>query len=81
MKKQTAVEWLINEDYQGYKSVIELCKSMEKQQIIDAYLEGCKSVRIERDIKSIVNAYPDNTIQDREFLASEQYYNETYGKK
>jgi hypothetical protein len=76
--KKTAVEWLINEDYHGYKSVIELAKSMEKQQIMDAYLEGCKSVRLERHVKSIVNSYPDDTIEDREFLASEQYYNETY---
>ena len=43
--KQTAVDWLIKEEYQGYNSVINMAKSIEKQQIMEAYLEGCKSVR------------------------------------
>lgn len=76
--KQTAVKWLVNEEYQNYKSVIDMAKSMEKQQIMEAYLEGCKSVRFERDIKSIVDSYDDDTIEDREFLSAEEYYKETY---
>ena len=76
--KQTAVKWLVNEEYQNYKSVIDMAKSMEKQQIMEAYLEGCKSVRFERDVKSIVESYDDDTIEDREFLSAEEYYKETY---
>jgi hypothetical protein len=76
--KQTAVDWLIKEEYQGYNSVINMAKSIEKQQIMEAYLEGCKSVRFEKEVKSIVNSYEDDTIEDREYLSSEQYYNETY---
>ena len=55
-----------------------MAKSMEKQQIMEAYLEGCKSVRFERDVKSIVESYDDDTIEDREFLAAEEYYKLTY---
>jgi hypothetical protein len=38
--KQTAVEWLVDELLRGkplMQSLIEKAKSMEKQQIIDAY--------------------------------------------
>ena len=76
--KQTAVKWLVNEEYQNYKSVIDMAKSMEKQQIIQAYLDGCKSVRFEREVKSIVESYDDDTIEDREFLSAEEYYKENY---
>ena len=79
--KQTAVKWLVKEEYQNYKSVIDMAKSMEKQQIMEAYLEGCKSVRFERDVKSIVDSYDDDTIEDREFLSAEEYYKETYEKE
>lgn len=78
--KQTSVDWLIKEqDYQG-NSVVSMAKSIEKQQIMEAYIEGCKSVRFEKEVKSIVNSYDDNTIEDRDYLSSEQYYNETYEK-
>ena len=78
--KQTAVKWLVNEEYQIYKSVIDMAKSMEKQQIMQAYIDGCKSVRFEREVKSIVKSYDDDTIEDREFLSAEEYYKETYEK-
>jgi hypothetical protein len=55
-----------------------MAKSMEKQQIMEAYLEGCKSVRFEKEVKSIVESYDDDTIEDREFLSAEEYYKETY---
>ena len=71
MKKQTAVEWLIEQLFKhGYfdasKSLTftnldhlqEQSKSMEKEQIIDAYNFG---------------------IKDEYVIGSEQYYNETYG--
>lgn len=76
--KQTAVDWLVNEEYQNYKSVIDMAKSIEKQQIMEAYLEGCKSVRFEKEVKSIVDSYNEDTIEDREFLSAEQYYKEIY---
>ena len=47
MKKQTAVEWLIeqiNQDYPemtwAYKDECNQAKAMEKEQIIEAYREG-----------------------------------------
>ena len=67
-KKQTAVEWLVNElknnglDYIDYaKETIEQAKAMERQQIIDANEDA-------------------STNEFGEFLTGEQYYNETYGK-
>jgi len=41
--KQTAVEWLeqlIESDSKQLKMVLTILKEIEKQQIIDAYLEG-----------------------------------------
>jgi DNA mismatch repair ATPase MutS len=74
-KKQTAVEWLINElhktrDYQrvineanqsstSIRDVIKEAKEMEKGKLEDAWVEGVK------------NWNPSKTF--------EQYYNETYG--
>ena len=78
MKQQTAVNWLVNEEYQNYKSVINMAKSIEEQQIIEAYLEGCKSVRLEVEMKSIINSFDEDTAEDRWFLSAEQYYKETY---
>jgi hypothetical protein len=68
MKKQTAVEWLIeqiNQDYPemtwAYKDECEQAISMEKEQIIAAN-EDC------------------STNELGELFTGEQYYNETYGK-
>jgi len=68
--KQTAVEWLIiqmhthwgNEDV-SFQTLLEQAKSMEKEQIIDAYKEGC--------FDSILDESTD-------LSRAEQYYNETY---
>ena len=67
-KRQTAVEWLveqINQDYPemtwAYKDECEQAKAMEKEQIIEAN-EDC------------------STNELGEFLSGEQYYKETYGK-
>jgi hypothetical protein len=42
--KQTAVEWLVEQinQHHGYigKTMIEEAKEMEKQQIVDAHLDG-----------------------------------------
>ena len=65
MKKQTAVEYLIEQLFpkalggeQYYH--IEIAKAMEKEQIVGAYLEG----------KLDADQYKDSAIE---------YYNETYG--
>jgi hypothetical protein len=74
MKKQTAVEWLIeqiNQDYPemtwAYKDECEQAKEMEKQQMDkvseDWFVEGCIHMK---DNKRIYQSF-------------EQYYNETYG--
>jgi hypothetical protein len=65
MKKQTAVEWLINElipkdQHEGIMDIIEEAKEIEKQQIIDAYDKG--------EFNQGCNGN------------AEQYCNETYGK-
>jgi hypothetical protein len=73
MSKQTAVEWLlwqlptINTTDPWYSRIIEQAKQMEKQQIVDAYIEGdCTSIEPEVEYKSLV-------IKD-----AEQYYQETF---
>jgi hypothetical protein len=61
-KKQTAVEWLIDELLSGkilMPSLIDQAKAMEKEQIEDAYWEGGQYV-------------PMSAKQ------CEQYYKETY---
>jgi hypothetical protein len=65
-KKQTAVEWLMEQRLQGANLdiALEQAKQMEKEQIKDAYKEGNHSEM--RGGKVI-------------FEKMEQYYNETYG--
>jgi hypothetical protein len=47
MSKQTAVEWLFKKlwdepkDKLTWYAILEQAKEMEKQQIIDAFYEGC----------------------------------------
>ena len=68
MKKQTAVEWLVNElikkglpiEKYGMDSY-EQAQQMEKQQIIDAYVNGEHQQGFEAE--------------------AEQYYNETFKNK
>ena len=67
--KQTAVEWLLNSlDYNqnmlGIKEILEKAKLIEKEQIVEAYCNGCL------DITKDENIFPRET--------SEQYYNEIY---
>jgi glycerol-3-phosphate dehydrogenase len=46
-KKQTAVEWLVEQlpqiQQQGLRDIWEQAKEMEKQQIIEAYRKGFNS--------------------------------------
>jgi hypothetical protein len=82
MNKQTAVEWLIkkltnrqNGFFDGFPhlsidKIYEQAKKMEKQQIVDAYIEGdCTGIEAIGEYKSLV-------IKD-----AEQYYNETYNNE
>jgi hypothetical protein len=68
--KQTAVDWLIEElgeyfphEIGGIHLMVEQAKQMEKEQIKDAFTDGCIGELYE------LNAY----------YTSEKYYNQTYG--
>jgi len=74
MKKQTAVEWLVDEIEKHYITngtldptiVMELrrqAKEMEKEQIEEAYDDGLF----------------DGSMDDINYRMHKQYYNETYG--
>lgn len=72
MSNQTAVEWLVNEVNSdclnsAYISpeLIKQAKKMEKEQMIDAYKEGC--------LDYILDEKTDK-------VRAEQYYNKTYKK-
>ncbi len=71
--KQTAVDWLINElptvDWNDpwYRDKLSQAKAMEKEQIGDAFDNGCVNIHIASNSIGI----PYN---------KEKYYNETYGK-
>ena len=66
MKKQTAVEWLLDycerENWSIPNDIIEQAKALEKQQIIDAYHKGFT--------RELGNRNDD----------SDQYFTETYGE-
>lgn len=73
MKKQTAVEWLINElgeyfphQIGGIHLMIEQAKEMERQQIIDAYDEGQQ------------NPYEYSEDNDVNWYDGKKYYKETF---
>ncbi len=71
--KQTAVEWLVaNIDWQllrntktHYNMIVEKAKEMEKEQIIDAHIEG----------QRVFDKHPHTQWTNDQ---AELYYNETY---
>jgi hypothetical protein len=77
MKKQTAVEWLVEKikskysdiDFYHIKKEIEQAKAMEKEQMGDAYYDGKNNGM---DIC--------NPLSRAKGISFEQYYNQTYGK-
>lgn len=83
--EKTAVEWLVEEleiienyyhsdstDYvDSKKNVIELAEIMEKQQIVDSYIE-CKRQYIVEE-----SCFPPQFVVKE----AEQYYNKTYKNK
>jgi len=70
MKKQTAVEWLFEQLWETSKdkftwhSILEQAKEMEKEQIIDAFVECWK--------ENMPDGYECKQ-------SAEYYYNKTYG--
>jgi hypothetical protein len=67
MKKQTAVEWLVEQlpliQQEGLRDIWEQAKAMEKEQIFEAYIDVAD----------------DDTNRRLLTIAAEQYYNEIYG--
>lgn len=67
MKKQTAVEWLVESltelgvDLLSHNLEIQQAKAMEKEQIEKAYNESWR-------------------LRDKPYLTALKYYNETYGQ-
>jgi hypothetical protein len=75
MKKQTAVEWLVEQLANNgiiHSSDIHKAKEMEKEQIIESYNEG-RSAGVGDYIDT---EWGNDTIE----LTAEQYYNETFCK-
>lgn len=71
-KSMTAVEWIVDQmlsegHKEMWKDMIQQAKQMEKEQIIEAYCQGCKDIS------------EDDTIFPRE--TSEEYYNKFYNPK
>ena len=76
-KKQTAVEWLVEQiksdqnqkalSANEWMQVIERAKDMEKEQLIDAHIEG----------QIVFDEHPHTQWTNEQ---AEQYYNEAYEK-
>ena len=81
--KQTAVEWLVqqlwNEGYFPYgvpEDIVKKAKEMEKEQILDARLDGFKI-----SAEGWNGEYPFEGVTDYYIMLdinNEQYYNETF---
>jgi hypothetical protein len=76
MSKKTAIEWLVaNIDWQlikntslHYEMIVKKAKEMEKEQIINAYIQGCEKGEMFNN-------------ENRAFSTdADQYYNETFMK-
>ena len=82
MKKQTAVEWLIDElgeyfpnEIGGIHLMVNKAKELEKQQIIDSY-EHADMVGRASLIREI--APDDIVVMQYPELSAEEYYTETF---
>jgi hypothetical protein len=75
--KQTAVEWLVEQlNLHEYEDVIKQAKEMEKEQILDARLDGFKI-----SAEGWNGEYPFEGVTDYYIMLdikNEQYYNETF---
>ena len=69
MNKQTAVEWLVEKLDQNFDyvadTIIEQAKAMEKEQIVDAHIEG----------QRVFDEHPHTQWTNDQ---AEEYYNQTY---
>lgn len=67
--KQTAVEWLIEQlpliQQEGLRDTFEQAKQMEKEQLIDAHIEG----------QRVFDKHPHTQWTNNQ---AEHYYNETF---
>ena len=83
MAQQTAVEWFADHlklvDKNAYNDLIEIleqAKQMEKEQIMNARLDGFKE-----SAEGWNGEYPGWDVKETSIkINNEQYYNETYGK-
>jgi hypothetical protein len=76
-KKQTAVEWLIEQlipedQHEGIMDIIEQAKEIEKYQILDSFVEGS---RFKVDI---AQSTPDGI--EPEVMGAVDYYDNIYSK-
>jgi hypothetical protein len=76
-KKQTAVEWLIEQlipedQHEGIMDIIEQAKEIEEYQILDSFVEGS---RFKVDI---AQSTPDGI--EPEVMRAVDYYNNIYSK-
>ncbi len=83
MSKQTAVEWLIDMLVTEHEVILkgenyklfEQAKQMEKEQIMDAHIEGQRV----RDI-ILIHLFDEHPHTQWTNDQAEQYYNEVYSK-
>lgn len=82
-KKETAVDWLVNQFNtivfyceEAKEQTIKQAKEMEKKQILSARLDGFKSSGEGYNGEYPFEYEPDEYISEK--ISNEQYYNETY---
>ena len=75
MKKETAVEWLFSElERMQYfigndmLEAFEKAKAMEKEQIIDAYLDGADACDLEVKGDRVLLVKPDTNLLGQEYF-------------
>lgn len=68
--KQTAVEWLLdnlkgNLNIEEVTNVVEQSKEMEKEQIIDAHIEGFYSPPFRKSVRGEAEDYYDKIFKEQ----------------
>ena len=83
MRKQTAVEWLVDELLSGkllMPDLIEQAKQMEIEYMVEVqHLRLLVKDAIQMEKYQIQKAYDDSVFQFDDDISSEQYYQQTYG--
>jgi hypothetical protein len=78
MKKQTAVEWLVDE----LKTELFYAREMtriDNKRILDEITKEAKAMEKEQIFEAYIDVADDDTNRRLLTIAAEQYYNETYG--